>query len=136
MSVLVDTSAWVEYLHYTESSADETVNSFIETSAPLITCAPVIMEVTAGAVDDKHADDLTVLLASARAVKVHNWHFEDAATIYRMCRKEGITVRSLIDCLIASVAISEDLEVLHHDRDFDAIARVVPLRIHPGSLAS
>lgn len=136
MSVLVDTSAWVEYLHYTGSSADETVNRFLMTSVPVNTCAPVIMEVTAGAVDDKHADGLAALLADARAIQVHSWHFEDAATIYRLCRKEGVTVRSLIDCLIASVAMSEDVEVLHHDRDFDAIARVVPLRIHPGSLAS
>jgi predicted nucleic acid-binding protein len=101
----------------------------------VFTCSPVVMEVTAGATDDEHAFELRELLADARTIQVHAWHFEDAAAIHRMCRKEGITVRSMIDCLIASVALSEDVEVLHHDRDFNAIARVVPLRIHPESLA-
>jgi hypothetical protein len=36
-------------------------------------------------------------------------------------------VRSGVDCLIAACAIRHGLTVLHHDRDFDAIARVSPL---------
>ena len=135
MTVLIDTSAWVEYLRYTGSSTDEAVNSWLEEEQVVFTCSPVVMEVTAGARDDEHAFELRELLADARAIQVHAWHFEDAAAIHRMCRREGIRVRSLFDCLIASVALSEDVEVLHHDRDFNAIARVVPLRIHPESLA-
>ena len=135
MTLLIDTSAWVEYLRYTGSSADEAVNRCLETHSTVYTCSPVVMEVTAGATDDEHAIDLASMLSSADGIDVHAWHFEDAATIHRLCRKDGITVRSLIDCLIAAVALSEDVEVLHHDRDFNAIARVVPLRIHPESLA-
>jgi predicted nucleic acid-binding protein len=38
-----------------------------------------------------------------------------------------VTVRSGVDCLIAACAIRNGLAVLHHDRDFDALARVSPL---------
>jgi hypothetical protein len=39
-----------------------------------------------------------------------------------------LTVRSGVDCLIAACAIRNDLVVLHHDRDYSALARVSPLR--------
>ncbi len=33
------------------------------------------------------------------------------------------------DCLIAAVAIRNDVPVLHHDTDFDVLARYTPLRV-------
>ncbi|MGH9606568.1 MAG: type II toxin-antitoxin system VapC family toxin [Terracidiphilus sp.] len=43
-----------------------------------------------------------------------------AAANYRALRSQGITVRTTIDCLIATFCIVEDFELLHRDRDFDA----------------
>ncbi len=45
------------------------------------------------------------------------------------------TVRSLIDCLIAPVAIREDLPILSADRDFEVIVwrSPLPLSIFQGS---
>jgi hypothetical protein len=37
-------------------------------------------------------------------------------------------VRSSVDCLIAACAIRHDLEVLHRDRDYAALATVSSLR--------
>jgi predicted nucleic acid-binding protein len=56
----------------------------------------------------------------------------EAAGLYRTARARGVTVRSSVDCLIAACALRHDLEVLHRDRDFDAIARVSPLRQRRG----
>jgi len=39
------------------------------------------------------------------------------------------TVRKLVDCLIAAVAIRVDAELLHADADFEASARHTPLRL-------
>jgi predicted nucleic acid-binding protein len=55
-----------------------------------------------------------------------------AARLYRTARTRGVTVRSSVDCLIAARALPHDLEVLHRDGDFDAIARVYPLRQRRG----
>jgi len=57
--------------------------------------------------------------------------FEKAADLYRTCRRRGETVRRLIDCLIAAVAIREHATILHNDRDFEALARHSKLRIEP-----
>jgi len=45
-------------------------------------------------------------------------------------RKKGVTVRSSIDCLIVQTALEHDLLLLHEDRDFDEIAKIVPLKIY------
>jgi len=38
--------------------------------------------------------------------------------------RKGKTIRKTIDCLIAAVAMENDLALLHHDSDFDHIARI------------
>ena len=53
---------------------------------------------------------------------------EEAVGLHRTARKRGLTVRSSVDCLIAACALRHDLEVLHRDRDFPALARVSQLR--------
>ena len=55
--------------------------------------------------------------------------YEHAAEIQRICRSQGDTIRSLIDCLIAAVAIREDLPVLSADRDFEVIAKHTSLQL-------
>ena len=46
----------------------------------------------------------------------------EAAELYRSARRAGLTVRSSVDCLIATCAIRNSLRVMHKDRDFDALA--------------
>jgi predicted nucleic acid-binding protein len=43
---------------------------------------------------------------------------------YARCRWQGVTPRSPHDCLIAQMAIDHDVELLHDDRDFQALAAV------------
>jgi len=57
--------------------------------------------------------------------------FTEAVDLYRRARRVGLTVRSSVDCLIAACAIRHDLEVLHSDRDYPALARVSELRQRP-----
>lgn len=52
--------------------------------------------------------------------------------LYRGARRSRLTMRSSVDCLIAACAIRNDLEVLHLDRDYQALAQVSSL--HHSSL--
>jgi predicted nucleic acid-binding protein len=127
--ILADTSAWVEFLRATGSEANLRLRALIE-GDQLVTTDVVLMEVLAGARDDGHRDQLRALLARCEFVPIAGPRdYEDAADIYRACRQAGHAVRSLTDCLIASVAMRAGLSVLHTDRDFDAIARHAPLEI-------
>ena len=71
------------------------------------------------------------LLARATLVPVIAEDYDHAAALYRTCRRSGETVRKLIDCLIAAVAIRSNATVLHADADFATLARHTPLALHP-----
>lgn len=89
------------------------------------------MEVLAGARNERHLRSLQRLLAQAVVLPMGPADYDDAATLYRLCRREGETVRKLIDCLISAVAIRADVPILHNDVDFDVLARYTDLRIEP-----
>lgn len=52
--------------------------------------------------------------------------YEAAARLLVRCRRKDVTIRSTVDCLIAQVAIEHELYLVHNDRDFDYIAKVIP----------
>ena len=128
--ILVDTSAWIEFLRDTGSPACIRVDELLE--GDLATGHPIRMEVLAGARDDRHLDDLRRLLARARIIPTDPADYESAAALYRTCRRSGETVRRLIDCLIAAMAMRAGTTLLHADSDFDVLARHTALRVDGG----
>jgi predicted nucleic acid-binding protein len=125
--ILIDTSAWVEFLRDTRSRVCTRVDELLD--AEIATSHPIRMEVLAGARDERHLDQLRRLLARASLVPTEPVDYEDAAALYRACRRGGETVRKLIDCLIAATAIRTGVSVLHADTDFERLARHTSLRI-------
>jgi predicted nucleic acid-binding protein len=106
------------------------VRALLESEARLASTEVVVMEVLAGARDDAHWQGLRRLLFGCEILPLTGLSdYEDAAALYRQCRRAGKTLRSLTDCLIAVVAIRAGVELIHADRDFDTIARHAPLRI-------
>ena len=87
------------------------------------------MEVLAGARDEHHLERLRGLLARATVIPTTPADYDEAAALFRRCRRDGYTLRRLIDCLIASVAIRAAAPILHHDGDFDVLARHAGLRV-------
>jgi predicted nucleic acid-binding protein len=52
-----------------------------------------------------------------------------AASVYRTARREGVTIRNTLDCLIAAPCIRTGAPLLHADADFDRLASCSSLRI-------
>jgi hypothetical protein len=129
--ILIDTSAWVEFLRDTRSPVCERVEELL--GSDIAICEPVRMEILSGARSDAHLRDLRRLLARASLIETQSMDYEYAASLYRSCRRAGDTVRSLIDCLIATVALRAGASVLHYDRDFDVLARHSELLVLPTS---
>jgi predicted nucleic acid-binding protein len=125
--VLVDSSAWIEVFRRDTKLALTSVVDFDE----IVTCPPVVQEVLQGFRDERayrlahEAMHALPIVESPMFLGV----FDQAASLYRSARHSGITVRSGVDCLIAACALRNNLEVLHVDRDFDALAQITPLRI-------
>jgi predicted nucleic acid-binding protein len=131
VALLADSSAWMELLRETGSSIDWRLDSALAVSdEEVATTDVVIMEVLAGARDDAHRDRLRRMLYGCRFLTVDGpADYEQAAEIYRACRRQGETVRKMTDCLIAAVAIRNEAELLQCDADFEAIARHTALRL-------
>ena len=97
----------------------------------MATCGPVIQEVLEGLRPGRQAQQIRwQLLGLPRlgdpvAVNL----FVEAADLYVASRRRGITIRSSVDCLIASIAIWHKTPVWHFDRDFDRIAAFTRLEI-------
>ena len=126
--ILIDTSAWIEFLRDTGSTVCKVVDELLADEIAI--CDAVRMEVLAGARNESHLQMLRRLLARATVIQTTVADYDDAAALYRRCRRQRETVRKLIDCLIASTAIRAGVSVLHGDTDFDVLARHTELRIY------
>jgi predicted nucleic acid-binding protein len=96
----------------------------------IVTCLPVVQEVLQGFRDEKAFQIAREAIRSFPMVEAVMTEplFLEAVALYRSARRQGVTVRSSVDCLIAACALRHDLEVLHHARDFTALAGVSALR--------
>ncbi|HEY1302171.1 MAG TPA: PIN domain-containing protein [Vicinamibacterales bacterium] len=124
---LVDTSAWIEVFR---KGSRVTVDTLVDDRDQIVTCPPVIQEVLQG-FDDERAFRIarTALLAlPCVELPVTLPLIEQAVDIYRRARRAGVTVRSGVDCVIAACASRHNLTVVHRDRDFAHIARVLALQ--------
>jgi len=129
--ILVDSSAWIEYLRATGSDVHFRLRGLLEAGDELGTTEVVLMEILAGARSDREREALRRLLYGRCAFLPLRApaDYERAAELFRRCRRGGETVRKMTDCLVAVVAIGAGVELLHRDADFVAIARHAPLRL-------
>jgi predicted nucleic acid-binding protein len=130
--ILVDTSVWIDALGRQPGAPTQRLRAYVDRGEPVGLSGVILMEVLQGARTDQQYDRLHAYLAVQ--LMLHPLDpiqtFADAARLYRRCRAAGVTPRSAVDCLIARLAIEHDARLLHDDRDFDQIARIVPeLRI-------
>ena len=123
--VLVDTSLWIEVFRSDSPLELPSVTDLEE----VVTCLPVIQEVLQGFRDEAAFRTARQAMFSFPIVEspLRAEVFEQAVGLYRAARREGLTVRSSTDCLIAACALRSGLTVLHHDRDYPLIARVSAL---------
>jgi len=124
--ILVDTSVWVDvFRRFRPLDLDAVIDI-----GEVVTCLPVIQEVLQGFRDERAFRTARESMLALPCIEspVRESVVLEAVGLYRSARRSGLTIRSSTDCLIAACAIRHDLEVLHRDRDFSAIAQVAPLR--------
>lgn len=128
--ILVDTSILIDFLSGRKTEGAEKLESMLSQKIPFGINSLIFQEVLQGASTEKDFGVLRDYLISQKFYHLKDpvQSYESAAMIYRDCRKRGITIRSTIDCLIAQTALEHDLLLLHSDKDFEAMAQVVPLK--------
>jgi len=128
--MLVDSSAWIEYLRGTDSDAAIRVRAYHELTGELAITEIIAMELLAGVRSEGEKERVQAIVFRATLLRSDGLaDHVNAATLFRSCRRAGDTIRRMTDCVIAAVAIRNDVPVMHNDRDFDVLARHTPLRI-------
>ena len=125
----VDSSVWIDYLKGTQTSQTKQLDAMLgDSSLDFVMLDVVLMEVLRGIRSDHEFKNthealtaLPVQPAGGEKIATH------AAQIYRKLRREGQTVRSTIDLLVASWCLHSDADLLHNDRDFAVISNTFPL---------
>ena len=125
---LVDTSVWLDFLQGQDSPQVSFLDDLLSNPLAVGITDLIFMEILQGARDQKVLDQLRSYFSGQRF-----YRFDDPATshasaaqLYFDCRRQGITVRSTLDCLIAQCALEHDLILFHQDRDFRNIQIVRP----------
>ncbi|MBN1444429.1 MAG: PIN domain-containing protein [Planctomycetes bacterium] len=124
--VLVDTSVWIEVFRRLDPLDLEPI---VDLEA-VVTCLPVVQEVLQGFREETAHRVAREAILSFPVLEdpLGLGVVEEAVDLYRTARRQGISLRSSVDCLIAATALRHDCEVLHRNRDFAALARVSRLR--------
>ena len=127
--MLVDTSVWIDYLNGHISPETDFLHLAIQSHQVYIGDL-VLTEVLQGFQLDKEFEKAREALGKLLVLTlVGPENAILAARNYRLLRKKGLTIRSTIDCLIATYCITNEVPLLHSDRDFSPFEQHLGLTI-------
>ena len=128
--VLVDTSVWVDYFNGVETPQSDQLDGLLGSGSILIGDL-ILAELLQGFATDRDYRRARNLLVDLPFVDMVGKDIAIAAADnYRKLRARGITVRKTIDVLIGTFCIAHGHDLLHSDRDFDAMEKSLGLRVY------
>jgi predicted nucleic acid-binding protein len=124
--ILVDTSVLIDYLSGKQAKHVLQFDDILNRSIPFGINQFIYLELLQGASTEREFNLLKVYLETLKFYEINKLEsFNNAAKIFYLCKKKGITVRSTIDCLVVQTCLDFNLSLLHNDRDFINISKVI-----------
>jgi predicted nucleic acid-binding protein len=124
--ILIDTSVWILIFKDKSGTEAERVQIGLDGREVVLTRFNQL-ELLQGCRDEKEWLLLSSHLEGQTYVEATVSIWEAAARIYFDLRRQGLTIRSPIDCCIAQLALENNLLLLHNDKDFTVINQIRPL---------
>ncbi|MCR4289685.1 MAG: PIN domain nuclease [Candidatus Scalindua sp.] len=118
---MVDTSVWIDFFASRPLPHVNLLEKLIHNEEDICICGIVITEILQGIKNDREFNKTRKLLECLVFLPMSYSTFIKSAQHYRTLRKNGITIKRVMDCLIATVAIEHDVPILHNDKDFALI---------------
>jgi predicted nucleic acid-binding protein len=129
--VLIDTSAWIEFLRSGGDLKVKLAVAHLRDEMQVAVCGPVAMELLGGARENDRAmleSDLALLPYLRAGERL----WQDAGDNYRALRSRAVTA-PWNDILIATVAITHSCRIYAADRHFPLMAAILGIRLYePG----
>lgn len=127
--ILVDTTVWIDFFADRNTPQVDFLITQINQNEDLCLCGVILSEILQGIKNNRQKTQIENKMDSLLFLEMTKNTFISAADIYRVLRSKGFTVRKTIDCMIAAVAIENNIALLHNDRDFDPIEKYLGLRV-------
>ncbi len=129
MIILVDTTVWIDFFAARSLPHVAVLEDLIEHREDICTCGIILSEVLQGIRKDTEFRKTRDLFNTLIWLPMPYTVFLRSAENYRKLRKKGITIRKPLDCMIASTAIENDVQLLHNDKDFQLIEKYCGLKV-------
>ena len=127
--VLVDTSVWIDHFNGVDTRQSIQLDKLLGSGRILIGDL-ILAELLQGfATDGGYRRARELLLDLPYADLVGKDISLAAAANFRKLRSRGVTVRKTIDMIIGTYCLLNNHELLHSDRDFDAMEQSLGLRV-------
>lgn len=133
MKILVDTSVWSLLLVRKKESlhpAAQLLKGKIAEAASICIAGIIFQEILQGIRSDLHYQKVKRTLLDFDFLEETSKVHEQAAKIYRHCRKKGIQTTT-IDTLLAALSIENESPLLTTDKDFEKMAKFISLQLIP-----
>jgi hypothetical protein len=125
--LLIDTSVWISVFRDRSGQIRQQLETLIADRDILLTQFTQL-ELLQGSLNEQEWTLLAHCLETQSYVELTPYSWQAAARIYYELQRQGLTVRSPIDCCIAQAALENNLLLIHNDRDFETIAQVRSLQ--------
>lgn len=127
MSWIVDSSVWIEYFNRGTAPTADLLEEGIR-RGDVVLGDLIICEVLQGFRSEHEAELAWKRMSTCPVLALGSpFLMQRAARNYRFLRRRGITVRSTIDCIIATFCIEHEFALLTLDRDFEPFAALLGL---------
>ncbi len=126
--ILVDSSVWINYFNGKMTWQTEILDQMLQ-QVPIYTGDLILTEVLQGFRKDSEYKKAREVLSILPCKQIGGYDIAiQSAENYRTLRKKGITVRKTIDIIIGTFCITENIPLLHDDRDFDPMKEHLSLK--------
>lgn len=125
---IVDSSVWVDYFNGNTTEETKLLHGLLA-AEPIAVGDIILSEVLRGFKIDKDFEIAKTVLSK---LPCHDLCGRDiaikSAENYRVLRKKGITVRKTVDMIIGTFCIENNFTLLHSDKDFDPMEKLLGLK--------
>lgn len=126
---LVDTSVWIDFLEGGDHWTKDRLKEKLGDRESILYTEMILLEIIQGIKKREGREKIEKEFGSLVLAPQKRSATMLAAEIYQELQRKGFRIRSVIDCLIAAMAMETGSTILHKDRDFDVIADHYPIMV-------
>lgn len=127
--ILADTSVWVDFFASRDTTQVARLREAV-INRELLMGDLILVELLQGLRRDSVRHEVERKLAPIRCEVLCGPRLAPvAAANYRRLREKGITMRGIVDVIVATWCIENRVQLLHSDRDYDHLAQLLDLPV-------